>query len=107
MLERSHTYLRFAINDSNRFEVFRCTDVLMQLKKSTHTISRVFLLRSSFSSMEEYLRSIFTLKVNRFLWLQARYLKNLSDVVYATKCLKVRRNFWSIVLTIILFNLTT
>src|SRR6218665_246564 len=113
MLERSHTYLRFVINDSRRFEVFRCTDVRMQLKKSTHAISlvpSVFLLRCGFSSMEEYLRSIFTLKVNRcltYLRMQARYLENLLDVVYVTKCLKVRKNLWSIVLTIILLNLTT
>src|SRR6218665_1843858 len=76
----------------------RRTEEIMKLRSNMHTINRLqgaVLPRIGFKSMSEYSHRILNWKVNlllTYLRMQKRFWKNLSDVVFVVKCLKLKRN---------------
>src|SRR6218665_3709845 len=82
----------------------------IQLRNAINLLPRAVLPPSGFNSKEEYHRSILKWEVNQlltYLNMQHRFWRNLLDVAYVTKWLKLRRNFWSIVMAIVGLHLMT
>src|SRR6218665_2917296 len=82
----------------------------MQLRNAINLLTRAVLQQSGLNSKEEYSRRTLKWKVNQlltYLGIQNRFWRNLLDVAYVTKWLKLRRNFWSIVTVIVFLHLLT
>src|SRR6218665_1121953 len=86
------------------------TDICMaslqyeQLRNAINVLPRAVLQQSTFNSKEEYSQTTLkwmVIQLLTYLRIQHRFWRNLLDVAYVTKCLKMGRKFWSIVMAIV------
>src|SRR6218665_1900339 len=82
----------------------------MQLRNAINLLPRAVFPQSHFNSREEYSRNVLKWEVIQlltYLRMQNCFWKILLDVVFAGKCLTLRRNFWIIVMVIVFLHLMT